>query len=37
MMQADLQNTKNRFPKEPETRVKNTVHQALAAEFKQLI
>lgn len=37
MMQADYNDTKLKFPKEPECRVKNTVHQALAAEFKQLI
>ena len=36
-MQADYNEAKQQFPKEPETRVKNTVHQAMAAEFKSLI
>lgn len=36
-MKADLNDTKSRFPKEPETRVKHTVHQALTAEFKSLL
>lgn len=36
-MLADYNNTKDKFPKEPEVRVKHTVHQALAAEFKQSI
>lgn len=36
-MQADCNDSKLQFPNEPETRVKNTVHQAMATEFKSLI
>jgi len=36
-MQADCNDYKLQFPTEPETRVKNTVHQAMATEFKSLI